>query len=197
MSRHTVEARKGAGYKLEAGQKFKVINTHGHQVVDFWAISTEDPTEFMSMVHTRSTLTKLVPQAGDILYSNVRAPIVRFVEDTSPGVHDTVVAPCDLPRYHLIGVEGFHDSCSNNFMTVMKQYGIGEYRQAPESFNLFMNIPWTADGKLSFEPTVSKPGDYVVFEAIRPVLMVVSSCPQDILPINSGNPVEFDIEISD
>jgi uncharacterized protein len=197
VSRHTVEARKGAGYKLEAGQRFKVINTHGHQVVDFWAISTEDPTEFMSMVHTRSTLTKLVPQTGDILYSNVRAPIVRFVEDTSPGVHDTVVAPCDLPRYHLIGVEGFHDSCSNNFMTVMKQYDISEYRQAPESFNLFMNIPWTEDGKLSFEPTVSKPGDYVVFEAIRPVLMVVSSCPQDILPINSGNPVEFDVEISD
>jgi uncharacterized protein len=197
VNSHTVEARKGAGYKLEAGQTFKVINTHGHQVVDFWAISTEDPTEFMSMVHTRSTLTKLVPQTGDILYSNVRAPIVRFVEDTSPGVHDTVVAPCDLPRYHLIGVEGFHDSCSNNFMTVMKQYGISEYRQAPESFNLFMNIPWTDDGKLSFEPTVSKPGDYVVFEAIRPVLMVVSSCPQDILPINSGNPVEFDVEISD
>ena len=197
MSRQTVEARKGAGYKLEAGQTFKVINTHGHQVVDFWAISTEDPTEFMSMVHTRSTLTKLVPQAGDILYSNVRAPIVRFVEDTSPGVHDTVVAPCDLPRYHLIGVEGFHDSCSNNYMTVMKQYEITEYRQAPESFNLFMNIPWTEDGKLSFEPTVSKPGDYVVFEAVRPVLMVVSSCPQDILPINSGNPVEFDVEISD
>ena len=196
MSRQTVEARKGAGFKVEAGQKFKVINTHGHQVVDFWAVSTEDSTEFMSMVHTRSTLTKLVPQVGDTLYSNIRKPIVKFVEDTSPGVHDTVVAACDLPRYHLIGVEGFHDSCSNNYMTVMKANGITEYRQAPESFNLFMNIPWTADGKLSFEPTVSKPGDYVVFEALRPVLMVVSSCPQDILPINSGNPVEFDVEIT-
>ena len=197
MSRHTVAARKGAGFKINAGQTFKVINTHGHQVVDFWAVSTDDPTEFMSMVHTRSTLTKLVPATGDLLYSNVRAPIVRFVEDTSPGVHDTVVAPCDLPRYHLIGVEGFHDSCSNNYMTVMKEFGITEYRQAPESFNLFMNIPWTAEGSLSFEPTVSKPGDYVTFEALRPVLMVVSSCPQDILPINSGKPVEFDVEISD
>ena len=196
MSRHTVAARSGAGYKLEAGQTFKVINTHGHQVVDFWAVSTEDHTEFMSMVHTRSTLVKLVPKSGDTLYSNLRAPIVKFVEDTSPGVHDTVVAPCDLPRYGLLGVEGFHDSCSNNYMTVMQQHGITEYRQAPESFNLFMNIPWTPDGTLSFEPTVSKPGDYVVFEALRPVLMVVSSCPQDILPINSGQPVEFDVEIS-
>jgi uncharacterized protein YcgI (DUF1989 family) len=186
VSRHTVEARKGAGYKLEAGQRFKVINTHGHQVVDFWAISTEDPTEFMSMVHTRSTLTKLVPQTGDILYSNVRAPIVRFVEDTSPGVHDTVVAPCDLPRYHLIGVEGFHDSCSNNFMTVMKQYDISEYRQAPESFNLFMNIPWTNDGRLLREPTKTAPGDSVTFEALRPLAVIVSACPMDLSAGDSG-----------
>lgn len=197
MRRHTVEARKGAAFKLQTGQTFTVINTHGHQVVDFWAVSLDDPTQFMSMVHTRSTLVKLVPRAGDLLYSNLREPIVRFVEDTSPGVHDTVVAPCDLARYGLLGVEGFHDSCSNNFMTAMNANGITAYRQAPESFNLFMNIPWQPDGTLSFEPTVSKAGDYVTFEALRPVLMVVSSCPQDILPINSGKPVEFDVEISD
>jgi hypothetical protein len=192
-----VPARKGAGFKLETGQTFKVINTHGHQVVDFWAISLDDPSEFMSMVHTRSTITKLVPRVGDTLYSNLRKPIVSFEEDTSPGVHDTVVAPCDLPRYHLIGVEGFHDSCSNNFMTAANEFGFTAYTQAPESFNLFMNIPWTDTGELSFQPTVSKPGDYVIFKALRPVAMIVSSCPQDILPINSGKPVEFDVEISD
>ena len=197
MTRHTVEARKGAAYKLDAGQKFKIINTHGWQVVDFWAVSLEDPTEFMSMVHTRSTLTKLVPHPDDILCSNLRKPIVQFIEDTSPGVHDTVVAPCDLPRYGLLGVEGFHDSCSNNFMTAARELGFTAFTQAPESFNLFMNIPWTPEGDLSFQPTVSKAGDYVVFEALRPVAMIVSSCPQDILPINSGDPVEFDVEILD
>jgi uncharacterized protein YcgI (DUF1989 family) len=150
----------------------------------------------MSMVHTRSTLTKLVPKAGDLLYDNLRKPIVRFVDDTSPGVHDTVVAPCDLPRYGLLGVEGFHDSCSNNFITVCNEFGFTAYTQAPESFNLFMNIPWTQDGDLSFQPTVSKAGDLVRFEALRPVAMIVSSCPQDILPINSGDPVDFDIEVS-
>jgi uncharacterized protein YcgI (DUF1989 family) len=196
MSRHTVEARKGAAYKVEAGQRFKVINTHGHQVVDFWAVSSEDPSEYMSMVHTRSTITKLVPEVGDIMYSNIRQPIARFIEDTSPGVHDTVVAPCDLPRYGLLGVQGFHDSCANNFLTAAKEFGL-PFSQAPDSFNLFMNIPWTEAGELSFQPTVSKPGDYVVFEAIKPVVMIVSSCPQDILPINSGQPVEFDVEISD
>jgi len=196
MTRQTVPARKGAGFAVAAGQTFSVINTHGWQVVDFWAVSQEDPAVFMSMVHTRSTLTKLVPKVGDLMYDNLRKPIAKFVEYTSPGVHDTVVAACDLPRYGLLGVEGFHDSCSNNFMTVCGQFGISAYTQAPESFNLFMNIPWTPEGNLSFQPTVSKAGDLVRFEALRPVVMIVSSCPQDILPINSGDPVEFDIEIA-
>ena len=196
MSRHTVEARKGAGYRLDTGQTFTVINTHGTQVVDFWAVSLDDPSEYLSMVHTRSTIFKSWPRAGDLLYTNRREPILRFTEDTSPGIHDTVIAPCDPARYKLLGVEGFHDSCANNFLTAAGVLGL-PFQQAPDSFNLFMSIPWTDDGDLLLEPTKSKPGDSVMFEALMPVAMIVSSCPMDISPVNSGKPVEFDVEISD
>jgi len=196
MSRHTVQARKGAGYRLKAGQSFKVINTHGTQVVDFWAVSLDDPAEYLSMVHTRSTIFKSWPRAGDLLYSNRREPILKFSEDTSPGIHDTVIAPCDPARYRILGVEGFHDSCANNFLTATGDLQLS-FTQAPDSFNLFMSIPWTDDGDLLLEPTKSKPGDYVVFEALKPVAIIVSSCPMDISPVNSGQPVEFDVEILD
>jgi uncharacterized protein len=196
MSRHTVEARKGAGYRLNTGQTFTVINIHGTQVVDFWAVSLEDPTEYLSMVHTRSTIFKSWPHAGDLLYTNRREPILRFTEDSSPGIHDTVIAPCDPARYKLLGVDGFHDSCANNFLTAAGALGL-PFQQAPDSFNLFMSIPWTDDGDLLLEPTKSKPCDSVVFEALKPVAMIVSSCPMDISPVNSGKPVEFDVEISD
>ena len=196
MSRDTVQARKGAGYRLKAGQSFKVINTHGTQVVDFWAVSLDDPAEYLSMVHTRSTIFKSWPRVGDLLYTNRREPILKFTEDTSPGIHDTVIAPCDPARYRMLGVEGFHDSCANNFLTATEQLGIS-FTQAPDSFNLFMSIPWTEDGDLLLEPTRSKPGDYVVFEALKPVATIVSSCPMDISPVNSGKPVEFDVEILD
>jgi uncharacterized protein len=196
MSRHTVEARKGAGYRLDTGQTFTVINTHGTQVVDFWAVSLEDPSEYLSMVHTRSTIFKSWPRAGDLLYTNRREPILRFTEDTSPGIHDTVIAPCDPARYKLLGVDGFHDSCANNFLTAAGVLGLS-FQQAPDSFNLFMSIPWTDDGDLLLEPTKSKSGDSVVFEALMPVAMIVSSCPMDISPVNSGKPVEFEVEISD
>src|SRR3546814_4940061 len=42
---------------------------------------------------------------GDILYSNRRRPILTLVEDSSPGIHDTIIAACDSNRYKFLGVE--------------------------------------------------------------------------------------------
>ena len=53
---HTVPARQGKAVRLSKGQSIKIINTHGHQVCDTWAFSSYDPTEFMSMEHTRPTI---------------------------------------------------------------------------------------------------------------------------------------------
>ncbi len=33
--------------------------------------------------------------------------------------------------------------------------------ECPRPANLFVNIPWTADGRLSFDPPTAKPGDHV------------------------------------
>ena len=46
------------------GQKIKIINTHGNQVVDFWAFNSEHPGEFMSMEHCRVGLGSLPSKAG-------------------------------------------------------------------------------------------------------------------------------------
>ena len=58
-----------------------------------------------------------------------------------------------------------------------------------------MNIPWTPEGKLAFEPAMSKPGDYVIFRAELDCVCAMSACPQDILKINSQMPVEAHFEI--
>ena len=197
--RVTVPARKGLAVRLEPGQAIKVVNTTGTQVVDFWAVSLPDGERVLSMSHTRAAVRRLIPRVGDELLDSERSPMMRFAEDTSPGIHDTVMAACDAERYRGLGVEGFHDSCANNFRTSLADAGFGEItpRQVPQPFNLFMNIPWDADGGLEFTPSVSKPGDYVVIEAVAPCVAVVSSCPQDIIPINGpdSSPTEFDVEI--
>ncbi len=165
-------------------------------MVDTWAFAREDLNEFMSMEHTRATLVKLMPALGDHLYTNRRRPILTLVEDTSPGIHDTLMAACDDYRYRLLGCTEYHDNCTDNLAAAMKAIGL-EAPETPSPWNLFMNIPWSADGTLAFEPPLTRPGDYVVLEAKLDLVIAFSACPQDILPINgrAGRPTEAHFEI--
>ena len=65
----------------------------------------------------------------------------------------------------------------------------------PADINLFMNIPWNLDGGLEWGQPLSKPGDYVVFRAEMDCVVGMSACPQDILAINAGKPVEAHFEV--
>jgi uncharacterized protein YcgI (DUF1989 family) len=60
-----------------------------------------------------------------------------------------------------------------------------------------MNIPVSNDGSLSFEPPLSKAGDYVVLRAEMDCIIAFSACPQDIVPINGTacQPTEAHFEI--
>ncbi|BBM05434.1 hypothetical protein HAALTHF_15800n [Vreelandella aquamarina] len=74
--RYEVAARGGRAVRLKAGQTIRIINTHGTQVCDTWAFSTDNINEFMSWEHGRAWLSALIPQAGDPLISNRRRPIM-------------------------------------------------------------------------------------------------------------------------
>ena len=198
MQTQTIPARRGKAAIVVAGQKVKVINTHGEQVVDTWAFVRHDLSEFMSMEHTRATLVKLTPTVSDHFYTNRRRPILTLVEDTSPGIHDTLLAACDSYRYGLLGCTEYHDNCTDNLAAAMRDLDL-RVPETPSPLNLFMNIPWTEDGGLAFEPPVTKPGDYVVLEAKLDLVIAFSACPQDILPVNgrAGTPTEAHFEVLD
>lgn len=187
----TIPARSGKAVRVRQGQRVTVVNTHGSQVVDTWAFNAEDLTEWMSMEHSRAYYLKLRPVVGDTLVTNLRRPILTLVEDTSGGVHDTLIAACDNPRYQLLGCTEYHDNCADNLTAGLAELGL-EKPVTPSPLNLFMNIPWTAEGALSWEEPVSRPGSYVTLRAEMDAVVVFSACPQDILPINgrAGQPTE-------
>ncbi len=179
----TIPARRGRAAHLSKGQSIQIVNTHGVQVVDTWAFSTEDLCEFMSMEHIRPTLTRIFPHAGDDLVSNRRRPILHFAEDTSPGVHDTLMAACDDYRYGLLGCTEYHDNCTDNLFAGMRNIGLSP-PECPSPLNLWMNIPVDGEGNTEWGVPASKPGDYVVLRAEMDCVVAMSCCPQDILPIN-------------
>ena len=98
-----IPARKGKAVRVRNGQRIKVINTKGQQVVDTWAFNADDLHEFMSMEHSRVAIGHIIPAIGDALVTNRRRPILTLVEDTSGGIHDTLFAACDRWRYELLG----------------------------------------------------------------------------------------------
>ncbi|HEY0519889.1 MAG TPA: urea carboxylase-associated family protein [Ilumatobacteraceae bacterium] len=191
-----VPGSEARAVRLNAGDTVRVVNTHGSQVVDFWALRSDRPEIAMSMQHSRVRWRNLRPKAGDEMLDEERSVIMTMLEDTSPGVHDTVIAACDPFRYQQLGAPPGHRSCCVNFAEALAEVAVTRNSAVPAPLNLFMNIPWDLDGNITFEPTVSQPGDSVLFRAEVDAIAIASACPMDIVPINGpggGTPVDIEL----
>lgn len=178
-----IPARRGLAVRVARGQRLRVVNTFGSQVIDTWAFSADDMQEFMSMEHSRAAFRKLSPSTGDAFVTTQRRPILRLVEDSSPGVHDTLIAACDVHRYRLLGHVGHHDNCTENLRQALAELGLVS-AVVPCPLNLFMNIPVSEGVHLQWLAPVSRPGDHVDLLAELDCVVVFSACPMDIIPIN-------------
>lgn len=181
-----VPAGDSATQRLRAGQAVKVINTPGSQVIDTWAFVLADPREFMSMEHTRVEIGRVSPTVGDSLFTNRRRPILTLVQDTSPGVHDTTFAACDVYRYERLGAQGYHRNCTDNLAAAMRAEDLGLVT-TPCPLNLWENTQVQPDGRQVIAPPVSAPGDFVVLRAELDLIVVLSACPQDLAPTNGAD----------
>jgi uncharacterized protein len=191
---YDVPARQGRAVRVAKGQTIEIINTHGTQVCDTWAFNARNAAEFMSWEHGRAWIGKIMPGVGDAMVTNRRRPILTMTRDTSPGIHDTLMAACDLFRYTTLGCNTYHDSCADNLRMAMMAIGLVA-PEVPQPLNLWMNIPVDAKGRTQFLPAVSKAGDLVHLLAEMDCIVVMSACPQDMIPINSLKPMELHFRV--
>lgn len=187
-------AGAGTAISLNTGDRVRIRNPHGGQVVDTWAFARAGTGEHLSMAHTRTALGRMTPKVGDHMVSSLRNPILALVEDTSPGVHDTLIAACDSARYESLGAGPDHPNCADNLRAALRTAG-QESALVPAPLNLFMNVSWDLDGRLTWLPSSAQPGDSVVVEALMPQWLVLSACPMDINPINGHRPRPIDYQV--
>ena len=195
---YRVPPRCGVAVRVAAGRSIRVINTHGTQVCDFWALCDGAPHEFLSMAHCHTETGGIMPAVGDVMVSNRRRPMLTITSDDSPGVHDTVIASCDWPRYQVLGCTKYHDNCADNFRMALMVIGEAAVH-VPDPFNLWMNIPVSPQGRISWEAPVSSAGHSIVMRAETDVIAVMSACPQDLTPVNGDGlaPTELHFWIED
>ena len=179
-----IPARRGAAISLAAGHSISIVNTHGGQVVDMWAFRADDPSEHMSMPHSVVTLSRIKPAVGNVLVTNLRRPLLRLTEDSSPGVHCMLFAACDPARYRLLGCTEPHDNCADNL-----RHAVGAHRvplpYVPTPLNLFMNTKFDEHRVMRIEAPEAKAGDSVTFRAEHDCIVALSACPQDLVPVNA------------
>jgi len=190
----SVPARDGRAVELARGDRIRVIDPNGGQVADVFAFCADNLREYHSAEHTRVYVGRLFPHVGEQFVTNRRRPILTLEADDSPGVHDMLCAACDPTRYHGLGVEGWHASCQENLQKAMAALG-HEGIEIPQPINLFMNIPVGLDATIGFEPAPTKAGDSATLRAELDIVVAVSACPQDMIPINSNNPTEIVLEV--
>jgi uncharacterized protein YcgI (DUF1989 family) len=107
-----IAPQSGGWLRLARGECVRIVDVEGQQVADMFAVSADDPTEWLSAACTRGVVARLFPVVGEAFHSNRYGPMLTLVEDHSPGVHDMLYRACDPPLYVLAGASADHPSCT-------------------------------------------------------------------------------------
>ena len=186
----------GRGLSVAAGSIIRVTDVEGAQIGDLFALVQADPNEFLCTARTRVMTRRLFPAVGQQFFTNRYRPILTFLADHSPGVHDSLFACCDPGLHELLGGGPSHPNCHDNFIGATRALGL-EVNNVPGPVNLFQNTPVAPDGTLDAECAPTQPGDSVEFRAELDIYLVLTACSVDTgVDINGGKSTPLRIDIS-
>jgi len=202
----TVPPKTGLAVEVRKGQRLRITDLEGKQVVDMAVFNLDNPREKLSTSYSR---TRYVPKPGasyvprdkltegDTLMSTICRPMMLFVEETPDpkGVHDVHNRMCNRFLYESHGV-GSIDGCHEIISKAIAPYGLLP-EDVPDTMDLFMNYHHDCvQGRWVIGEPVSKPGDYVEFEARMNCLVALSNCPMDVLaPCNAYHCTPIKVEV--
>jgi urea carboxylase-associated protein 1 len=191
IARRVVEAGGRLSMRLEAGEKLRIVDTHGRQAVDFLCYAADLPRDRYNAANTMKINGNIYLGKGTRLYSERARVLMRIVDDTC-GRHDTIGGCCsgwsNLARY---GVQDT-PSCHANFVAELATWSLSP-SDVVANVNFFMNVPVRQDGAMAIEPGLSQAGDYVELIAEVPVIAVLSNCPQRFNPAAGFGPTPIEV----
>ena len=195
--RHVVNAGDPWISELQKGQYFRIVDLGGNQAVDTLFYNAHDYSDRYSAQDTIQNQRNIYLTTGTKLISTVGTVLLTIVADTC-GRHDTLGGACanesNMVRY---AIERRHmHACRSSFLKAVIEWDHGmSKRDITSNINFFMNVPVTAEGKLTFADGISEPGKYVEMFAESDVLALISNCPQLNNPCNAYNPTPVEVLI--
>ena len=175
MTDAIIPPRSGTAFRLEKGQVLTVTDVEGVQVADLLAYNADDVREVVSNGRTFDYAETIQLTTGHVLYSNRSTRMLTIVEDTV-GRHDFLLTPCSEATFrHFYPDQPVHRGCFGNLAEVLAPFDV-EPDMIPCAFNIFMNVPVAADGKICVEPPLSKAGDRIRLRAEMNMVIGLTAC---------------------
>ena len=189
---HTIPPQSGQAFSLKKGQRLKVIDPQGEQVSDMVLFNAADKREKLSSGKTLDFEESLLISAGNWLWSNRSQKMMKILEDSN-GRNDFLLAPCSPETFAIMyEQQGYHPSCFENLSKQLAPYNIAA-DDIPTAFNIFMNVQFAADGKLSVEAPLSQAGDYLLMEAAMDLIVGLTACSAEDSNNGSFKPIQYEI----
>ncbi len=171
-----LERQTGTAFVLPAGSRLRIIDIEGEQVADVAFFARYDHGDRFSPGRTMDYNECVVPQLGDVLYSNRSTPLARIIGDTV-GVHDLLLAPCSRAMFERRG-QFDHASCHENLSRGLAAFGLAE-DDVIATLNAFMDVR-VEGNDLRIYPPPSRAGDYVELQAETDLLVAISACSSEL-----------------
>jgi uncharacterized protein len=188
-----IEPQAGTAVVLPKGATLRLIDPFGEQVSDVYAVANDDPTHTLSSGRSLDYAGRIWLTEGDRLYSNHSVPMLRIGRDTVRR-HDFLLTPCCQETFDLLypDWEGYHPSCFENLCKALAAYGV-----TPESigttFNAFMNVVVTPEGRLEIRPPLSKPGDFLELHAEMDLVVGLTACSAEMSNNGTLKPIDYEV----
>ena len=180
--------------RLETGERLRIVDLKGQQAVDFLCFAADAPHDRYNAANTLKLAKTIYIGAGVTLYSELARPLMRVVADTC-GRHDTLAGCCSAEINELrYGVKNTKN-CRANFIAAYADWGMSA-ADIVANVNFFMNVPVAADGSVAIAEGLSKPGDYVELVAERPVVALLSNCPQENNACSGWGPTDIEVIVT-
>jgi uncharacterized protein YcgI (DUF1989 family) len=171
---------------LAAGETLRIEQIGDGQCVDLDAHELGGLGRPFSAARTRAQ-HGIHPTLGAMLWSSPpEVPLLEIVADTAPP-HDLCFPACTPFEYELVtGIPG-HASCSQLHALARRRYGLPDDPRA-DVLNIWLPTEIDPDGGLRSWPVACRRGDYIELRALIDVVVVTSTCPDDVFGSSQYEP---------
>jgi uncharacterized protein len=174
-SSHVLEPVTGKAVPVRRGEVLRLTQLEGGQCVDLNAFALEDARERLDVGQSRVQGVRL--SKGHVLFSNPPRwrPMLGILAMSEHCDTDTLDGRCHAARFEIRHGFRQHTNCQDTLAAAIAEYGLAP-DDVHDSFNLWMTVEGTIDGRLEVGWNRAPKGDTVELLACMDTLCVPVVC---------------------